>query len=239
MRIIEQRKLQVIHLLLLALVHHLCTPFCFHCLGCVLHPRLHSLSMNCRSAKHMLTVVGSGILKKESIASPKVTSVDSRDLTITVTIQQALTKLQQITTIMISNENCTLHFSAVLSLLHPLISTSSPVVSFIDHGSPLVTFDISLLGSVVHEPARGTPGLEGSSLSGTWTRGLEPGSSRQESAKNAPRGSNLESSRLVDPCPSRLEPPKDSSPLVDPCSSRQEAACQETRVRSARAQHYC
>ena len=78
---------------------------------------------------------------------------------------------------------------------------------------------LSLFSSVVHEPARGTPGLEGSSLSGTWTRGLEPGSSRQESAKNAPRGSSLE-----------------SSPLVDPCSSRQEAACQETRVRSSRVQ---
>ena len=56
----------------------------------------------------------------------------------------------------------------------------------------------------------------GSSLSGTWTRGLEPGSSRQKSAKNAPRGSSLESSRLV-----------------DPCLSHQEAACQETQVRSS------
>ena len=40
----------------------------------------------------------------------------------------------------------------------------------------------------------------------------------------------------MDPCPSRLEPPRDSSPLVDPCSSHQEAACQETRVRSSRVQ---
>ena len=90
--------------------------------------------------------------------------------------------------------------------------------------------------SVVHEPARGTPGLKGSSLSGTWTRGLEPGLGRQESAKNAPRGSSLESSRLMDPCLSRLKPPRDSSPLVDPCSSRQEATWQETQVRSSRVQ---
>ena len=26
----------------------------------------------------------------------------------------------------------------------------------------------------------------------------------------------------MDPCPSRLEPPRDSGPLADPCSSRQE-----------------
>ena len=77
-----------------------------------------------------------------------------------------------------------------------------------------------------------------------FTSRLEPspdlGSSRQESAKNAPRGLSLESSRLVDPCPSLLEPPRDSSPLVDPCSSRQEAACQETRVwlECARLVHY-
>jgi len=38
----------------------------------------------------------------------------------------------------------------------------------------------------------------------------------------------------VDPCPSPLEPPRDSSPLVDPCSSRQETGCQETRAGSAR-----
>jgi len=79
-----------------------------------------------------------------------------------------------------------------------------------------------------------TRGLEGSSRVQTWTRGLEPGSSRQETAKKPPRGSSLESSRLVDPCPSRLEPPRDSSPLVDPCSSRQETGCQETRAGLAR-----
>ena len=65
----EQNKLQVIHLVPLAPVHHLRTPFCFH-----------SLSMNRRSAKHIPIVVESGILKKESIASPKVTEVGSRDL---------------------------------------------------------------------------------------------------------------------------------------------------------------
>ena len=51
-----------------------------------------------------------------------------------------------------------------------------------------------------------------------WTRG----SSLQETAKKPPRSSSLESSRLVDPCPSRLESPRGSSRLVDPCSSRQE-----------------
>ena len=144
----EQKMLQVIHLVLLTLVHHLCTPFCFHCLGSALHPsRLHSLLMYRRSAKHIPIVVGSGILKKESTASPKVTRVGSRDLTTVITIQQALTRLQQITTIIIFNENYTLHISAIFSLLHPLISTSSPVVSFTRHGWPLMTFEASSLGS--------------------------------------------------------------------------------------------
>ena len=123
---IKQKKLQVIHLFLLTLVHHLCIPFRFHCLGPALDPCLHSLLVNRRSAKHMPIVVGSGILKKESIASPKVTRVGSRDLTTVITIQQALTRLQQITAIRIPSENCTLHFSATLSLLHPLISNTSP-----------------------------------------------------------------------------------------------------------------
>jgi len=39
---IEQKKVQVIHLVLLTLVHHLCAPFCFHCLGPALDPRFHS-----------------------------------------------------------------------------------------------------------------------------------------------------------------------------------------------------
>jgi len=72
--------------------------------------------------------------------------------------------------------------------------------------------------SVVHEPARLVAPLD----------------SRARAAKKPPRGSSLESSRLVDPCPSRLEPPRDSSLLLDPCSSRQEPGCQETRAGSAR-----
>ena len=84
-------------------------------------------------------------------------------------------------------------------------------------GNPVL---FSARNSVVHETAHGTSGLECSSLSGTWTRGLERGSSRQECAQNAPRGSNLESSRLVDPCPSRLELPRESTPLVDPSSAK-------------------
>ena len=135
MRFIEKKKLQIIHLVLLTLVHHLCPPFCFHCLGPDLHPRLHSFLMNLRSAKHIPIVAGSGNLKNESTASPKVTRVGSRDLTTVMIIQQALTRLQQITTIMMSSENCTLHFSGVLSLLHSAISTSS-VGSFTRHGSP-------------------------------------------------------------------------------------------------------
>ena len=154
MIVIKQKKLQIIHLVLLTLVHHLCTPFCFHCLGPVFQPHLHCLSMNRRSAKHLPLVVESGVLKKESTASPRVTRVGSLDLATTMIILQALTRLQQITTIIISNENCTLHFSAVLSLLHPLISTSSPVVSFIRHGSPLVTFEVSVLGLQVGGNAR-------------------------------------------------------------------------------------
>jgi len=138
MIVIEKKKLQIIHLLLLTLVHHLCIPLCFHCLGPVVHPCLHSLLMNCRLAKHIPMVVGSGTLKKESIASPKVTRVGSRGLMTAMTIQQALTRLQQITTIMMSSENCTLHFSSVISLLHPAISTSPTVSSFTRHGSPLV-----------------------------------------------------------------------------------------------------
>jgi len=146
MIVIEQKKLQVIHLFLLTLVRHLCTPFFFHCLGPVFQPHLHSLSTNSRSAKHVPLVVGSGVLKKESTASPKVTRIGSRDLTTAATIQIALTRLQQITTIMMSSENCTLHFSFVISLLHPAISTSPTVLSFTHHGSPLVRFVVGLLG---------------------------------------------------------------------------------------------
>src|SRR5205807_1586522 len=98
---IKHTKLQTIHLVLLTLFHHLCTLFCFHSLGLVRHPRLHSLSTNRRSAKHIPIVVGSGILRKESTASPNVTSVGSRDLTTAMIIQQALIRLQQITAIMI------------------------------------------------------------------------------------------------------------------------------------------
>ena len=147
MIVVEQKKLQAIHLFLLTLVHHLCAPFCFHCLGPVFHPCLHSRSMNCRSAKHIPIVVGSGTLKKESTASPKVTRVGSRDLKIVIIIPQALTRLQQITTIIMSRENCTLHFSLVISLLHPAISTSPTVLSFTHHGSPLVKFVAGSLGS--------------------------------------------------------------------------------------------
>jgi len=120
----ERNKLQVIHLVLLTLAHHLCTPFRFHFLGSVLDPRLHSLLINC--------------LKKESIASPNVASVGSRDLTTVMTIQQALTRLQQITAIMIPSENCTLHLSSTLSFLHAFISTStsSPIISLTSHGRP-------------------------------------------------------------------------------------------------------
>ena len=68
------------------------------------------------------------------------------------------------------------------------------------------------MGSVVHEPAHGIPGL------------------KARAAKNPPRDlSQLvnpclslmprESSRPLDPCLSRLEPPRDSSPLVDHCPS--------------------
>ena len=144
--VIEQRKLQVIHLVLLALVHHLCASSWLHSLGPVLHPRLHSLSMNRRSAKHIPFVVESGILKKESIASPKVTRVGSRDLTTAIIILEALIRLQHTTTIMIPSENCTLHFSGVLSLLHPIISLSPILGRSICHGSPLVTFEASSLG---------------------------------------------------------------------------------------------
>ena len=141
---IEQKRLQVIHLVLLTLVHHLCIPFRFHCLGPALDPCLHSLLMNRRSAKHIPIVVGSGILKNESIASPKVTRVGSRDLTTAMTMQQALTRLQQITAIMIPSENCTLHFPSIFSLLHPIISTTSPGSIFTSHGIPLSTLEASL-----------------------------------------------------------------------------------------------
>ena len=67
----KQNKLQVIHLVLLTLTDHLCTPFCFHRFGPILCPSLHCLSINSRLAKHIPCVVGSGILKKESTASPK------------------------------------------------------------------------------------------------------------------------------------------------------------------------
>ena len=142
---IEQKKLHVIHLVLLTLVHHLCTPFCFHGLGPALHPRFHSLLMNRRSAKHIPIVVGSGILKKESIASPKVTRVGSLDLTTATTILQALIRLQQTTAIMIPSENCTLHFSGTLSLLHLVISaiTASPgLMNNTSHGNPLATLEV-------------------------------------------------------------------------------------------------
>ena len=43
----------------------------------------------------------------------------------------------------------------------------------------------------------------------------------------------IESSRLVDPCPSRLESPRGSSRLIDPCSSRQELDAK--RLEPARA----
>ena len=143
---IELKKLQIIHLLLLTLAHHLCIPFRFHGLGPALDPRIHSLSMNRRSAKHMSTVVGSGMLKKESIASPKVTRVGSLDLTTVMIIPPALTRLQQITAIMIPSENYTLHFSSTFSLLHPVISISSHGVIFISHGSPLATLGGTSLG---------------------------------------------------------------------------------------------
>ena len=150
MIIIKQKKLQAIHLVLLALVHHLCTPF-FHSLGPVVHPRSHSRLMNCRSAKHIPMVVWSGVLKKESTASPRVTIVGSRKLTTVITMQQALTQLQQMTMTMTYTRKITLQFSAIFSLLHPLITTSSPVVSLIPHGSPFVTFDVSSLGLHVNE----------------------------------------------------------------------------------------
>ena len=142
---IKQKRLQVIHLVLLTLLHHLCTPFCFHCLGLALEPRIHSFSMNRRSAKHIPIVVWSGILKNESIASPKVTRVGSRDLTTAMTMQQALTRLQQITAIIIPSENCTLHLPATLSLLHLFTSTISPTLTSTNHGSPLPTLEVTLL----------------------------------------------------------------------------------------------
>ena len=51
-----------------------------------------------------------------------------------------------------------------------------------------------------------------------WTRDT----SLQETAKKPPRGSSLESSRLVDPYPSRQESARGSTRLVNPCSSHQE-----------------
>jgi len=143
---VEQKTLQVIHLVLLTLVHHLCILFCFHRLGPALDLRIHSLSINHRSAKHIPVVVRSGILKKESIASPKVTRVGSRDLATAMTIQLALTRLQQITTIMIPSENRTLHLSATLSLLHPVTSASSPVPTSTTHGNPLANLEAISLG---------------------------------------------------------------------------------------------
>jgi len=86
----HQEKLQVIHLVLLTLVHHLCTPFCFHLLGPALDRCFHSLLINHLPAKHIPIVVGSGILKNESIASPKVTKVGSRDLTTVIIIQHMI-----------------------------------------------------------------------------------------------------------------------------------------------------
>ena len=141
MIVIANKTLQVIHLALLTLVHHLCAPFCFHWLGPVLRPCVHSSSMNHRSAKHIPLVVGSEVLKKELMASPRVTSVGSRDLIIVIIIAHALTRLQQITTIMIPSENCTLHFSSTISLLHPLTSTSSSL-SVTRHGSPFATIEV-------------------------------------------------------------------------------------------------
>ena len=158
MIVIAKKKLHVIHLVLLMLVHHLCTPFCFHCLGPVLHPRLHSRSMNRRSAKHIPLVVGSWILKKESIASPKVTKVGSRDLTIVIIIAHALIRLQQITAIMIPSENCTLHLSSTISLLHPLTSTSSPVMSVNTHGRLFAAIELIELLSHHTSPSPGGPG---------------------------------------------------------------------------------
>ena len=80
--------------------------------------------------------------------------------------------------------------------------------------------------SVVHEPARRMVPLDSR---------LEPPRNRQETAKKPPRGSSLESSRLVDPCPSRLQSPRGSSQLVDPCSSRQELDAK--RLEPARLVH--
>ena len=155
--VIEQKKLQIIHLFLLTLVHHLCAPFCFHSLGPALHRRLQFLPIYRRSAKHMSIVVGSGFLKKESTASPRVTRVGSLDLTTAMTIQQALTRLHQITTIMIPSENRTLHFSSVISLLHPATSISSPALSFTRHASPLVKFAVGSLVLHLNQPSWSKP----------------------------------------------------------------------------------
>ncbi|KAG0632563.1 hypothetical protein HOY80DRAFT_1067793 [Tuber brumale] len=140
-------KLQVIHLVLLTLVHHLCTAFFFHHLGPAL-PSPHSRFMNRRSAKHTPIVVESRILRKESIASPNVARAGSRDLTTAMTILHALTRLQQITATILPTENCTLHISdlGVLSLLHQLISTSPPVEKCIRHGTPFATLETRSLG---------------------------------------------------------------------------------------------
>jgi len=130
----EQKELQVMHLGLLAPVHHLCTPFCFHCLGPALDARFHSVSINRRSAKHIPIVLESGILKKESIVSPKVTNVGSRDLPTVIIILHTLTRVQPITAIMIPSENSILHPSFVISLLHWLTSTTSPPLRVTSQG---------------------------------------------------------------------------------------------------------
>jgi len=57
-----------------------------------------------------------------------------------MTIQQSLTKMQKITTIIIPSENSTSHFSLVGLLVNPAISTSPAVRNFSRHGSPSVRF---------------------------------------------------------------------------------------------------
>ena len=77
------------------------------------------------------------------------------------------------------------------------------------------------MSSAVHEPARSMEPLDSR---------LEDPRSRQKTAKKPPRGSSLESSRLVDPCPSWVESPGGSSRLVNHFSSRQELDAKRLEV---------
>ena len=82
--------------------------------------------------------------------------------------------------------------------------------------------------TIVHEPARAESStkLELTRRMAPLDSRLEPSpdldSSLQATAKKPPRDSSLELSRLVDPCPSRLQSPRGSSRLVHPCLSCQE-----------------